>query len=141
MVFMNSNFGKTLGLIGKGLDVSRLRSQVIGNNIANSQTPNFKRTDINFESSLKQALDHEFVKDGLMKANKSAPGHFDYPTPLGWDRVHPRAVLDHLSTVKNNGNNVDLERETSEAAKNNLTYTMLAEMARFQFNQINMVVK
>lgn len=141
MIFTNSGFGKTLSLIEKGLDVSRLRSQVIGNNIANAGTPNFKRTDINFEASLKKALDHELVKDGLMKANKTAPGHFDYPTPLSWDKVQPRAVLDHLSTVKNNGNNVDLERETSEAAKNNLTYTMLAELARFQFNQINMVVK
>ncbi len=141
MIFANSNFGRTLGLIEKGLEVSSLRSRVIGNNIANAETPNFKRTDINFEASLKKALDFEFVKDGLMKANKTQPGHFDYPVPLTWDKVQPRAVLDHLSTVKNNGNNVDIERETSEAVKNNMTYTMLAELARFQFNQINMVVK
>ncbi|MGL4523950.1 MAG: flagellar basal body rod protein FlgB [Spirochaetia bacterium] len=141
MIFENTSFGRTLGLLERGMDVNRLRSQVISNNIANAQTPNFKRTDINFEAELKRSLDFEKVKDGLMKAKKTAPGHFDFPTPVTWDSVHPRAVLDHLSTVKNNGNNVDLERETSESAKNGLTYAMLTELTRFQFNQINMVTK
>jgi flagellar basal-body rod protein FlgB len=138
---INTNFDKTLSILQKGMDANRLRSRIIGNNIANAETPNYKRSDVNFESSLQTALSHEGMDSKLLRASKSSPLHYDFAKPLQWSQVQPRVVLDYLSTVKNNGNNVDLEREVNESTKNSLTYSMMADMMRFQFNQINMVVK
>ena len=58
-MFFSGAFGKNVDIIQRELDVSIIRRNVIANNIANSDTPNFKRTVVNFESELKRALDSE----------------------------------------------------------------------------------
>lgn len=141
MKFSTSSFGRTLCLLEKSIGVNRLRSRVLANNLANVETPNFKRSHVNFEAELRRALSYEKNGELLMKFHKTDPAHFDYPKPTVWSDVNPRVVLDYLSTVKNNGNNVDFDRETSEVAKNGLTYNLMVEMLRFQFSQINMIVK
>ena len=55
----NTTFGKTVELLQRSMDVSSLRYGVIANNIANADVPNFKRSEINFEASLKRALDSQ----------------------------------------------------------------------------------
>jgi len=69
-----TTFGKTIDLLQRSMDVSSLRQQVIGNNIANADVPNFKRSEINFESSLKRALESEQSRPVLELAT-SDPGH------------------------------------------------------------------
>jgi len=41
------------------MDASLIRRDVISNNIANADVPNFKRSVVNFESELKRALNSE----------------------------------------------------------------------------------
>ena len=53
---MNS-FTRSIDLLQRGMDVASLRYQVTANNLANSEVPNFKRSVVNFESELKNALD------------------------------------------------------------------------------------
>ena len=49
---MNS-FTKTTDLVHRAMDANTLRYNVAANNLANSGVPNFKRSDINFETELK----------------------------------------------------------------------------------------
>lgn len=58
-MFLNNSFGKNLDILQRTMDVSTIRQDVIANNIANADTPNFKRTVVNFEAQLKRALDSE----------------------------------------------------------------------------------
>ncbi len=67
MVFAGS-FGKNLEIMTRELDVAALRQNVIANNIANADTPNFKRSVVNFESQLRRALESE-------KPPEVPPGH------------------------------------------------------------------
>ena len=53
---MNS-FTRAVDLLQREMDVTSLRYQVSANNLANSEVPNFKRSEVNFESELKRALD------------------------------------------------------------------------------------
>lgn len=55
-MFEASSFGRTMDLLHRSLDVENLRRSVIADNLANSSTPHFKRTVVNFESQLKKAL-------------------------------------------------------------------------------------
>ena len=57
---MNS-FTRSIDLLQRELDVTSLRYQVSANNLANSEVPNFKRSVVNFESELKNALDSEEI--------------------------------------------------------------------------------
>ena len=64
------------------MDVATLRRNVIANNIANANTPNFKRSDVNFESQLKRALDSEKI-DACRSASTS-PTRRTSPSTSRW---------------------------------------------------------
>ena len=114
-MFEGSTFGRTLDILHKGMDVSVLRRQVISDNIANADVPNFKRSTVNFEASLKKAIESE--------------------------KVEPRRVLDYLTTAKNNGNNVDAEQEMMDSLTNQLSYTLQAQAINYEYNQVNLVLR
>jgi len=136
----NTTFGKTMDLLQRSMDVSVLRYEVIGNNVANADVPNFKRSEINFEASLKRALDSQKSVPRIQLAT-SEPGHIASFKQTDWRDVSPRRVLDYLSTSKNNGNNVDAEQEFMDAMQNQLRYTLMTQASAFEFNQVNQVLK
>ncbi len=122
------------------MDVATLRRQVIANNIANSEVPNFKRSTVNFESSLKKALESEKLEPVLPMATTD-PRHIKSWQPVDYRTVEPRRVLDYLTTSKNNGNNVDAEQELMDSLSNQLLYTLQSQAVAFQFNQVNLVLR
>lgn len=133
-------FGRNLEILTREMEVSTLRRNVIANNIANAGTPNFKRSDVNFESQLKRALDSEkrvsdfpqFITD---------PKHIAFDKPMDWRQVRPRRVLDYLTEAKNNGNNVDIEQEGMDSLNNQLLYTTLAQVISSEFQRVNLVLR
>ena len=114
-MFEGNNFGKTLDLLHRNMDVTMLRRSVIANNIANADTPNFKRSTINFESELKKALDSE--KPRRFQAALTNEKHIAFDKTVDYHTVKPKKVLDYLTTADNNGNNVDVEEEMTAASK------------------------
>jgi len=122
------------------MDVATLRRQVIANNIANSEVPNFKRSTVNFESSLKKALESEKLEPVLPMVTTD-PRHIQSWQPVDYRTVEPRRVLDYLTTSKNNGNNVDAEQELMDSLSNQLLYTLQSQAVAFQFNQVNLVLR
>ena len=139
-MFENTTFGKTTGILQRGMDVAMLRRDVIANNIANADVPNFKRSTVNFESSLKQALESETQRP-LLQMERTDPKHFTNWQPMDWRSVEPRRVLDYLTTTKNNGNNVDPEQEMMDSLTNQLEYTLMVQADSYEFNQVNSVLR
>ena len=138
-MFLNNSFGKTVDMLHRGMDVSLLRRSVIANNIANSDTPNFKRTVVNFESELKRAIESQ--RRTTIPARMTNSKHIPFHRPIDYRTVKPRRVLDYLSSSKNNGNNVDLEEETMLALHNQLSYQIMTQAVQNQFTQVNMVLR
>jgi len=140
MMFQGNSFGKTLGILHKSMDVSLLRREVLANNIANAETPGFKRSTVNFESQLKRALDSEKAKPAF-EALMTDPRHMSFHKPMNWNEVQPRRVLDYASSVNNNGNNVDIEEEMMGALENQLLYQTQTQAVSSLFNRINIVLR
>jgi len=138
-VFLNNSFGKTLDVLHRTMDASMLRHQVSANNIANADTPNFKRSTVNFESELKRALDSE--KEEKPKAYLTHPKHIPFDKTQNYRDVRPRRVLDYLSQSDNNGNNVNLEEESMLLLQNQLRYNLLTRSVSNQFNRVNIVLR
>ena len=138
-MFLQNSFGKTVDMLHRNLDVSMLRRDVIANNIANADTPNFKRTVVNFESSLKRAIESERY-EGL-PAKLTDPRHIPFHRAIDYRSVMPRRVLDYLTTSDNNGNNVDLEEENMLALHNQLSYNLMVQSISFEFTQVNSALR
>ena len=139
-MIIDNSFGKTIDLLHRGMSTASLRHSVIANNLSNADVPNFKRTDVNFESELKRALDTEKYKPAL-ELKLTNPMHISDWEPRDYREVSPRRVLDYVTQSDNNGNNVDAEEEFNLLLKNQLRYMMLAQMATFEFSQVNMVLR
>ncbi|MDR2343962.1 MAG: flagellar basal body rod protein FlgB [Spirochaetaceae bacterium] len=135
-----NNFSRTVDLLHRALDAQTIRRDVLANNLANSEVPNFKRSELNFESELKRALDSEKQKP-LIELTRTDPRHISNWNPTDWREVKPRRVLDYVSTSKNNGNNVDAEQEVQRLVENQLMYYLLSQSATFEFNQVNSVLR
>lgn len=123
------------------MDANTLRYTTAANNLSNSGVPNFKRSDINFESELKLALDSEARAAGQFQLNVTDERHIKSDGVIDYKTVEPRTVLDYTTTAKANGNNVDPEQEAMNLLRIQLNYQMLTQIQSFEFSQANSVLK
>ncbi|HON12543.1 MAG: flagellar basal body rod protein FlgB [Spirochaetota bacterium] len=137
---ISNDFTKTVDILHRAMDASLVRRDVIANNIANADVPNFKRSVVNFESELKRALDSAKNKPAL-ELTLTDPKHIPNWRERDYREVQPRRVLDYVTTAKNNGNNVDPEEEMMLSVQNQLMYTLMAQAQTFEFGQINLVLR
>jgi len=121
------------------MDAATLRQQVLANNMANADTPNFKRSSLNFEAELKRALDSEAVHkpQGALTNEK----HISFDRTQDYRDVRPSRFLDYLTQTDNNGNNVDAEQESMLLLQNQLRYDPLTRSISNQFTQLNIVLR
>jgi flagellar basal-body rod protein FlgB len=137
---IDNSFSRTVDLVHRALDASSMRRDIIANNMANAQVPNFKRSELNFESELKRALNSEGQKPTL-ELMLTDPRHISNRPETDYRDVSPRRVLDYASTSNNNGNNVDPEQEFLRALENQMSYMLLTEAETFEFSQVNLVLR
>ncbi len=118
----------------KGLDASWTRHQVILNNIANADTPGFKTSHVEFEDAFKQALEQ-----GDFAARKTRKGHMNIGSP-SVDDVPVQIVQDSNTTMRMDGNNVDIDHEMTELAKNNIYYDTLVQKLTSEYNRLRLAI-
>jgi flagellar basal-body rod protein FlgB len=135
-MFFSASFDKNLNLLKRGLDVSLLRYNVTANNIANADTPNFKRSVVSFESELKRLMDLEKQQPPFEGALMYDRSHEMFKARTS-DEVQPQVTLDYLTTAKNNGNNVDMEEEVMTATNTQLLYQAMLSEVNGEFQRMN----
>ena len=138
-MFLNNSFGKSVDVLHRTMDAATLRQQVLANNISNADTPNFKRSSLNFEAELKRALDSEDVHKP--QAALTHEKHISFDSVQNYRDVRPTRFLDYLTQTDNNGNNVDAEQESMLLLQNQLRYDLLTRSISNQFTQLNIVLR
>jgi flagellar basal-body rod protein FlgB len=139
-MFDGTSLGRQVDILHRTMDTSMLRQNVIANNIANANTPNFKRSDVNFESRLAYALESS-GREPRFRERLTHERHIPFHKTLDYRDVHPRRVLDFMTTAKNNGNNVDIEVESMDLLSNQLSYQMMTRSVADSFARINLVLR
>jgi flagellar basal-body rod protein FlgB len=137
---IENSFAKTVDMLHRAMDANLVRRDVIANNMANANVPNFKRSIVNYESELKRVLETEKQKPAL-ELTLTNPKHIPNWKERDYREVQIRRVLDYTSTYNNNGNNVDPEQEFMAALENEMTYMLLAQAETFEFSQINQALR
>lgn len=124
----------TYGLLTNALDASYLRQKTISNNIANVNTPDYKANRVVFEEELKKAISDSSV--GLQATHNHHMGMQDAN-----QRVEPSVVKDTLTTMKNDGNNVDIDGEMANLAANQLLYNTLIQQTNSKISTLRYVIQ
>ncbi|TYP77661.1 flagellar basal body rod protein FlgB [Paenibacillus methanolicus] len=110
------------------INASEMRQRVISNNVANADTPKFKRSDVLFEETLQQSMGASAELSGRLTNKKHIP------IGSGGSKPQAQIVTDESTVMNNNENNVDIDREMTLLAKNQLNYN-------FYIQQLNHDVK
>ncbi len=118
------SFPDPLMILQKSLDSLSTQHQVIANNLANIDTPNFKRSVVSFQDKLRLALDQN-QGSPLWRTN---PLHFPLPQSGSLNDFQPDVKNISDTIGRNDGNNVDLEMESGLLAENNLLYNSLTDV-------------
>ncbi|MGX7023563.1 flagellar basal body rod protein FlgB [Vagococcus hydrophili] len=127
MVFQSLNF------LNQAMDASDLRQKTISTNISNINTPGYKVERVSFEEKLRKAnADYE------IDLNKTHSNHLSING--GLNNLEPEVVRRNNTSVKDNGNNVDLDYEMTEKAVNELYYSSLQRQVNHELSQLNYVI-
>lgn len=125
---------QVLTILQKALDASWLRNQVISNNIANVDTPNYKAYKVEFEELLKDA-----IRKSDFHVTGENPGHI--PISSGsLDRLSPRIVRDRRTSTRIDGNNVDIDVQTASLANNTIMYQALVDQLSAKLARLRTVI-
>ncbi|MCL2169439.1 MAG: flagellar basal body rod protein FlgB [Defluviitaleaceae bacterium] len=111
-------------ILGAGMHGATVRGAVLTNNIANVDTPGFKRSVVTFEDQLERAV-NDFRETRRLDLSSVTPRSF--------------VEFDHLN-YRWDQNNVDIELEMAELYANNMRFNVMASGVMSHYRIINMVI-
>jgi len=103
-----------------GIRTEMLRQKAIANNIANLETPGYRRIDVRFEQLLARAL--------------NSPGAVDL------SKIEPQIHQPQQTPVNSNGNDVSLESEVGQMVKNTLRYKAYIRLLNKKYSQMQLAM-
>lgn len=95
------------------MDLLSARQKIVASNIANSDTPGYKTKDIDFQSEFQNALDTHA----------------------------PQIVEVGGLKIKNDGNNVNIDRESRLLSENAIRFSLAAQMVKGQIKDITAAIQ
>ena len=125
---IGSNAFNYINVLNSAATASLTRNNVIANNIANVDTPNYKRQDVQFESFLNTAI------SGGESLDKQV-------ADVDMDSLAPKVYTDNASlSYRLDGNNVDIDTEQSYLADNQIRYYALLDSMTQEFSRMKSVL-
>jgi flagellar basal-body rod protein FlgB len=120
MESLNSQFD----LLGRLIDATEVRHRAISNNLANVNTPNYRRMDVEFEEQLTRELSSSKNADGSSRM-----------------KAEPEMVLTPGLTARADGNNVDIDREIGQLHKNAMLQQTYVQLLSTYLEQMRMAIQ
>ena len=129
---MLKNSFKNIDFMSKALSGSWLKNSAIANNIANVNTPGYKRQTVNFQEVLQNEMDlRQSVK--MTKTNQM---HMD---PHNQGDISVSTVSD--TSYRVDDNNVDIDVENAEMAKNTIYYNTVVNQVNQQYKRLQAAMR
>lgn len=129
--------GAAFQRLENAIHAASMRQRVLANNIANVDTPYYKRSDVAFEELLTQAIGGQGTRvlAGKTTNARHIPINASYPSPS------PQMVTDESTAINNNRNNVDVEKEMALLAENQLRYNLLSQQVNHEAKMMRIGIK
>jgi flagellar basal-body rod protein FlgB len=113
--------GNVTDLLTAGIEAESLRQKAIANNIANLETPGYRRIDVKFEELLAKALESSSELKDISE-------------------IEPQIYQPKQTPVKANGNDVSFETEVGEMVKNTLRHKAYIRLLGKELKQIELAI-
>jgi flagellar basal-body rod protein FlgB len=135
-MFREILFNKTnLPMVRNALDAAMLRTRAISNNIANVNTPGYRRTEVSFENELREALDRTRLKGTQTDEHHLKLGRLDLSD------VNGRAYKPVDPTLPSGVNNVDIDTEMAKLAEAQIMYNYGIKFGQGVYKKMNAAIQ
>lgn len=129
-------FGGTTSVLQAGLTGLGQRQRALAENVANADTPHFKRFEVSYEAQLQAAVEASPTAPLAL----THPGHLSLG-PQGISQFQPELRRATDSTLRNDGNNVDIDVEMTRLAQTSLTYSAVADLMKRKMTGLKDVIR
>ncbi len=130
---LKSSFNQ-INFIKKSMDASWLRNSAIADNIANVDTPNYKKKVVNFENELKMMMD---INNGV----GMTVTHEKHIPLMDLKNFKPRIEEELSTNFRADKNNVDIDVEMAELARNQVWYRTMTQQIKSQMKRLSDAIK
>ncbi len=126
-----------IGMLEAGMEGASRRQEALTNNIANVDTPGYKREDVEFKGMLAEKAGSDNI--GGESLQRTNPRHLSgrRGDTAGDNFAHFR---EEGTSLRHDENNVDIEREMAEMAKNELYFNTVAQQLDAKFNNLQTIM-
>ena len=132
---MKGLFSTQIQLVGRVMDMQLQRQNVISSNLANINTPKYKPRELEFEGELQKAL-------GLdMQGNVSRTAQAHIPTSFNPETFNADWHKQFKPKEVHGEDRVNLDKEMTKLAKNQLHYTALSQVITRNFEGIKNIIQ
>jgi flagellar basal-body rod protein FlgB len=122
-------FDQAIGQLTRGLEYTSRRHEVLTKNIANLETPGYRAQDLTFEDTL-----------APLKAQVVEVGSTSFSDAVTPGDQRTRLVYTQDSNPREDGNDVNLDRQMSRLAENTLFNHTLVQLLANRFNTMKQAI-
>lgn len=133
-----SIFAGTIQIAERAMDLRARRHELILSNIANADTPNYKAFDLHVEEALAQQAPGKSTNVQLQQTD---PKHLSAGGAVTYDAEPYQLEISSQATLRGDGNTVDMDREMSSLAANQLQYKASAQIIAKKFQGLKNVIQ
>ncbi|MGG4127137.1 flagellar basal body rod protein FlgB [Paenibacillus illinoisensis] len=120
------------------LQVLNVQHKVTTDNIANADTPNYKKKSVEFEEALRRIVENGTTRE--LDMHRTHPKHLP-AKDLNSSIVPYRIVENNETTMNNNGNNVDIDAEMANLSENQLMYNYMVDRVSGHYNKMKNILQ
>lgn len=130
-------FDYTIHTAGKVMDLRSRRHELIISNLANADTPGYKSFDLMVE----KAIAAQKKPVGPVQLERTHAGHMHVSGGRGQNLRAHMVQNEDPNTMRGDGNTVDMDREMSNLASNQLLYKVSAQILSKKFQGLKSIIQ
>jgi flagellar basal-body rod protein FlgB len=134
------SFGQTVDLLGNAIKGADLEQDQISNNLANVNTPNYRRSTTSFKDALAASLGTPASDDGLaLKTDDDRQftiGAAQPPVPFD-----PQATVDETVQMRVDKSNVDIDQESAKLSANSGYEQSMSQLLSAQYKRLREAIQ
>jgi flagellar basal-body rod protein FlgB len=134
------SFGQTVGMLKDAMSGSADAHAVMANNIANANTPNFRRSDVSFKEALAATEATPGDPDQLALTTTS-DRHIAIGGPQDPEPFAVTTSIDATQQMRVDGSNVDVDQEMAKLSLNSSYAQTMGQLLTNQYSRLRQAIQ
>ncbi|MDB5094287.1 MAG: flagellar basal-body rod protein FlgB [Candidatus Eremiobacteraeota bacterium] len=134
------SFGQTVGMLKDAMSGSAEAHAVMANNIANANTPNFRRSDVSFKEALAATEATQGDPDQLALTTTS-DRHIAIGGPQDSEPFAVTTSVDDTQQMRVDGSNVDVDQEMAKLSLNSAYAQTMGQLLTNQYSRLRQAIQ